>query len=99
MFLGPTAFLNDPDQMQRAWPREEALAYTHWLATHHVHDDRVPLLARDDLVDAPRPLHIDDVAGAQPARHRLVVRVGVAEPAPAHQIEGLTPRGHGTLHH
>ncbi len=35
MFLGPTAFLNDPDQMQRAWPREEALNYTHWLATHH----------------------------------------------------------------
>jgi squalene synthase HpnC len=35
VFLGPTAFLNDPEQMQRAWTREEALAYTHWLATHH----------------------------------------------------------------
>jgi len=41
VFLGPTAFLNDPDQMQRAWPREEALAYTHWLATHHYENFQV----------------------------------------------------------
>ena len=41
MFLGPTAFLNDPDQMQRTWPREEALAYTHWLATHHYENFQV----------------------------------------------------------
>ena len=41
MFLGPTAFLNDPHQMQRAWPREESLAYTHWLATHHYENFQV----------------------------------------------------------
>ena len=41
MFLGPTAFLNDPHQMQRAWPREEALAYTRWLATHHYENFQV----------------------------------------------------------
>jgi len=41
VFLGPTAFLNDPDQMQRTWHREEALAYTHWLATHHYENFQV----------------------------------------------------------
>ena len=41
MFLGPTAFLNDPDQMQREWSRAEALAYTHWLATHHYENFQV----------------------------------------------------------
>jgi len=41
VFLGPTAFLNDPDQMQRPWPREEALAYTRWLATHHYENFQV----------------------------------------------------------
>jgi squalene synthase HpnC len=41
VFLGPTAFLNDPDQMQRAWAPEEALAYTHWLATHHYENFQV----------------------------------------------------------
>jgi squalene synthase HpnC len=41
VFLGPTAFLNDPDQMQREWSREEALAYTHWLATHHYENFQV----------------------------------------------------------
>jgi squalene synthase HpnC len=41
VFLGPTAFLNDPHQMQRAWPREEALAYTQWLATHHYENFQV----------------------------------------------------------
>ena len=41
MFLGPTAFLNDPHQMQRAWLREESLAYTRWLATHHYENFQV----------------------------------------------------------
>jgi len=41
VFLAPTAFLNAPDQMQRAWPREEALSYTHWLATHHYENFQV----------------------------------------------------------
>jgi squalene synthase HpnC len=41
VFLGPTAFLKDPDQMQRAWTREEALAYTQWLATHHYENFQV----------------------------------------------------------
>src|SRR5882724_6084973 len=27
--------------MQRAWPREESLAYTHWLATHHYENFQV----------------------------------------------------------
>src|SRR5512141_2813368 len=27
--------------MQRAWPREDALAYTHWLATHHYENFQV----------------------------------------------------------
>ena len=36
----PTAN-EDPEQMQRAWPREEALAYTHWLATHHYENFQV----------------------------------------------------------
>jgi squalene synthase HpnC len=35
VFLQPTAFLDSPEAMDRAWPREEALAYTRWLATHH----------------------------------------------------------------
>ena len=41
MFLGPTAFLNAPDQMERVWLREEALAYTRWLATHHYENFQV----------------------------------------------------------
>jgi len=41
VFLGPTDFLKAPDQMQRQWPREEALAYTHWLATHHYENFQV----------------------------------------------------------
>jgi len=41
VFLAPTAFLNAPDQMRRAWPREEALSYTHWLATHHYENFQV----------------------------------------------------------
>jgi squalene synthase HpnC len=41
VFLGPTAFLKDPDQMQRVWPREEAQAYTRWLATHHYENFQV----------------------------------------------------------
>jgi phytoene/squalene synthetase len=34
-FLGPTAFLASPEQLQRKWPFEESLAYTAWLANHH----------------------------------------------------------------
>jgi squalene synthase HpnC len=41
VFLGPTDFLKAPDQMQRAWAREEALAYTRWLATHHYENFQV----------------------------------------------------------
>jgi squalene synthase HpnC len=41
VFLGPTDFLKNPEQMQRVWPREEALAYTHWLATHHYENFQV----------------------------------------------------------
>ena len=41
MFLGPTAFLNDPEQMQREWPREESLTYSRWLATHHYENFQV----------------------------------------------------------
>ena len=41
MFLGPTDFLKNPEQMQRAWSREDALAYTHWLATHHYENFQV----------------------------------------------------------
>jgi squalene synthase HpnC len=41
VFLGPTAFLKHSDQMERAWPREEALAYTRWLATHHYENFQV----------------------------------------------------------
>lgn len=35
MFLAPTAFLADPEQLERAWAVDEARAYTRWLATHH----------------------------------------------------------------
>jgi len=35
VFLAPTAFLADPDQLERAWAVEESLNYTRWLATHH----------------------------------------------------------------
>ena len=34
MFLAPTAFLADPEQLGRAWAVEESLNYTRWLATH-----------------------------------------------------------------
>jgi squalene synthase HpnC len=35
VYLGPVDFLKDSSSMNRAWAREESLAYTHWLATHH----------------------------------------------------------------
>jgi squalene synthase HpnC len=35
VFLAPTAFLADPDQLARAWAVDESLNYTRWLATHH----------------------------------------------------------------
>ncbi len=41
MFLAPTAFLNAPDQRERIWPRDESLAYTRWLATHHYENFQV----------------------------------------------------------
>jgi len=35
VFLAPTEFVKTAGQMERTWTREESLAYTHWLATHH----------------------------------------------------------------
>lgn len=35
MYLAPTAFLADPEQLRRAWGVDESLRYTQWLATHH----------------------------------------------------------------
>jgi squalene synthase HpnC len=35
VFLAPAAFVADPELLQRSWTREESLAYTRWLATHH----------------------------------------------------------------
>jgi squalene synthase HpnC len=35
VYLAPTEFLASPEAMRRVWPREDALAYTRWLATHH----------------------------------------------------------------
>ncbi|MEP7363038.1 MAG: squalene synthase HpnC [Acidobacteriota bacterium] len=33
--LEPAQFVRDEAAMERVWPREESLAYTRWLATHH----------------------------------------------------------------
>ena len=41
VFLAPTAFLNAPEQRERTWAREESLAYTRWLATHHYENFQV----------------------------------------------------------
>ncbi|HVO97321.1 MAG TPA: squalene synthase HpnC [Bryobacteraceae bacterium] len=35
MFLPPAAFVANPELLQRTWTRDESLAYTRWLATHH----------------------------------------------------------------
>jgi squalene synthase HpnC len=35
VFLAPAAFIADPELLTRSWTREESLAYTRWLATHH----------------------------------------------------------------
>lgn len=35
MFLAPAAFIANPELLGRSWSREESLAYTRWLATHH----------------------------------------------------------------
>ena len=35
MFLAPAAFVADPELLKKSWTREESLAYTRWLATHH----------------------------------------------------------------
>ena len=53
MFLAPTAFLNAPDQRERIWPRDESLAYTRWLATHHYENFQVVSFL------LPRRLHQD----------------------------------------
>ncbi len=41
MELQPTAFLASPEAMNRTWTREEALAYTRWLSTHHYENFQV----------------------------------------------------------
>jgi squalene synthase HpnC len=53
VFLGPTAFLENPEQMQRTWLPQEALAYTRWLATHHYENFQVVSFL------LPRRLHQD----------------------------------------
>src|SRR5207245_1689704 len=53
VFLGPTAFLESPEQMQRTWLPQEALAYTRWLATHHYENFQVVSFL------LPRRLHQD----------------------------------------
>lgn len=35
MFLAPTAFLANSEQLHRQWSAGESLEYTQWLATHH----------------------------------------------------------------
>jgi squalene synthase HpnC len=35
VFLAPAAFVADPESLKRSWTRDESLAYTRWLATHH----------------------------------------------------------------
>ena len=37
----PSIFWRPPDQMHAAWTREESLAYTRWLATHHYENFQV----------------------------------------------------------
>jgi squalene synthase HpnC len=34
-YLAPVDFVRSPENLQRAWPEEEARAYTRWLATNH----------------------------------------------------------------
>jgi len=41
VFLAPTAFLNNPEQREREWAREDSFAYTRWLATHHYENFQV----------------------------------------------------------
>jgi squalene synthase HpnC len=41
VFLGPTAFLASPEQLNRQWAAEESLQYTRWLATHHYENFQV----------------------------------------------------------
>jgi len=52
-FLYPTAFLASPEAMDRAWSREQSLAYTRWLATHHYENFHVVSLL------LPKRLHQD----------------------------------------
>jgi squalene synthase HpnC len=41
VFLAPTAFLNAPGELNRAWGEDESLAYSRWLATHHYENFQV----------------------------------------------------------
>ncbi len=41
MFLPPAAFVANPELLQRVWTRDESLAYTRWLATHHYENFQV----------------------------------------------------------
>jgi squalene synthase HpnC len=52
-YLYPTAFLASPEAMERAWPAEQSLAYTRWLATHHYENFHVVSLL------LPKRLHQD----------------------------------------
>jgi squalene synthase HpnC len=41
VFLAPTAFLANPEELHRAWRPDESLKYTQWLATHHYENFQV----------------------------------------------------------
>lgn len=41
MFLQPVQFLKSAEAAERSWAPDEALAYTHWLATHHYENFQV----------------------------------------------------------
>jgi squalene synthase HpnC len=41
VFLQPVQFLKSPEARDRAWGRDESLAYTRWLATHHYENFQV----------------------------------------------------------
>jgi squalene synthase HpnC len=41
VFLAPTDFLNASEERERIWAREESVAYTRWLATHHYENFQV----------------------------------------------------------
>src|ERR1700757_2232914 len=41
MPLLPVEFVASPEAMARSWPKDEALQYTRWLATHHYENFQV----------------------------------------------------------